>query len=345
MKKIAVISFTEKGRKLSLRISESCSGFIVKRFCFHTHSDSESEVFSDTSIIAKRLFEGFDGLIFVCACGIAVRTISPYIKSKQTDPAVIVVDDCGKFVIPILSGHLGGANVLSKLLADKLCAQAVITTATDTGGKFSPDSFAEANGLLIKNIQASKKIASAILDGEKIGLVSDYEYINKPDEFFTDEICYNGIYIGVDESNSPFPLTLSLIPKNLVLGIGCRKGVFADIIEESVISIFNENGISFERVCAVASIDIKAHEQGLIEFCSRHKLTFNTYSAAELMKVDGDFSSSEFVKATTGVDNVCERSAVKCSGGTLVIPKNSRSGVTVAAAGKPLLIDFERTIL
>lgn len=343
MKKIAVISFTEKGRQISLRISETC-GLDAQRFCFHTHSDSEAESFSDTSAVIGRLFGSVDAIIFVCACGIAVRTISPFIKSKQTDPAVIVLDDCGRFVIPILSGHLGGANELSKTIADKLGTQSVITTATDIGGKFSPDSFAAANDLLIDDLSAAKKIAAAVLDGEKAGFISDYEYVDLPNELSLEEACRTGIYIGTEELY-PYDVTLRLIPKNVVLGLGCKRGTSAQAIEDAVMAALNENGIPFERVCAAATIDIKADEEGMLEFCRSHRLPFFTYSAEELSSADGDFSASDFVKKTTGVDNVCERSAVKCSGGKLIISKTAAEGVTVAAAEKPVLIDFERTIL
>ena len=110
----AVISFTEKGRILSWKIT----GFLneahtAERFCFHTHTDEKSQSFDDVYALAAKLFNTCDALIFVCASGIAVRSIAPHIRSKASDPAVIVIDDCGKFVIPLLSGHIGGANRLS----------------------------------------------------------------------------------------------------------------------------------------------------------------------------------------------------------------------------------------
>ena len=162
----AVISLTEKGRTLSRRIAEIAQFIDTERFCFyHSHSDDDCTGFrtrrtcSDIFQIVRRTF-------FVCACGIAVRSSSLSVF-KNTDPAVIVIDDCGKFVIPILSGHIGGANELARRLAELLGAQAVITTATDTGGHFSPDSFAAANGLIITDMSAAKAIAAAVLDGEK----------------------------------------------------------------------------------------------------------------------------------------------------------------------------------
>lgn len=339
--KTAVISVTEKGRRLSLAISEKLTESDTERFCFHKHCDSKSTSFVKISEIAKTAFQQYDVLIFVCACAIAVRSIAQCVVSKVNDPAVIVVDDTGKYVIPILSGHLGGGNLLAKKLATAIGALAVITTATDNSGKLSPDCFAKANELIIKDMQAAKEIACELLENKPVGLVCDYEYVNKPPELLLDKKCHAGIYIGT-ENAQPFDVTLQLVPNDLTMGIGCKKGTNCQEIHAAVSSILAENNISFERVCAVTSIDLKAHEQGLNEYCEKHSLPFFTYSAEELKAVEGDFSASEFVKSVTGVDNVCERSAVLHSGGQLVIKKHSFNGVTVAVAEKPVIIDFER---
>ena len=110
MKKIAVISLTERGRALSARIAEALPDFENRRFCFAKHTDEHAESFDDLSALTARIFPEYDALIFVCACGIAVRMTAPHLRDKQTDPAVIVTDDRGRYVIPLLSGHLGGAN-------------------------------------------------------------------------------------------------------------------------------------------------------------------------------------------------------------------------------------------
>ena len=280
----------------------------------------------------------------MCACGIAVRAIAPHLRSKTSDPAVIVIDDCVRFVIPVLSGHIGGANELARRLAELLGAQAVITTATDTGGHFSPDSFAAANGLIITDMSASKAIAAAVLYGEKVGFASEYAYINMPEELSADTSCRTGIYVGCCEKD-PFPVTLKLVPRNVVVGIGCKRGTACEAIENAVISALETPGIALERVCSAATIDLKADEAGLLEFCEKHGLKLTAYSAQELMGTAGEFTKSDFVKSVTGVDNVCERSAVRCSGGRLILGKTAADGVTVAAAEIPLTLDFERRML
>lgn len=341
----AVISFTEKGRLLSQKITGFLSEtYTAERFCFHSHNDENAQSFDDVYALSAKLFDACDALVFVCASGIAVRAIVPHIKSKASDPAVIVIDDCGKFVIPLLSGHIGGANRLAQLIAEKIGAVPVITTATDVGGRFSPDSFAKANGLVITDLDAAKKIASAVLDGEKIGLLSEYPCENIPPEISIDETCKIGIYIGTDDEKKPFETTLFLPPKNIVVGIGCKRGTSCEKIEAHIKACFESAKISEERLCAAATIDIKSDEEGLLEFCRMWKIRLLTYSAEELMNVNGNFESSDFVLKTTGTDNVCERSVVR-SGAKLILPKTAKNGVTAALGELPINIDFERKML
>ena len=345
MNQIAVISLTERGRLMSERIAEALPAYEVRRFCFHLHTDENAEAFDDLSFLTRQLFDQYDALIFVCACGIAVRMTAPFIRSKQTDPAVIATDDRGQFVIPLLSGHLGGANALADRIADGIGAKAVITTATDIGGLFSPDSFAKANSLLISDPEAAKRIAAAVLNGETIGLHCVYPYQNLPRELtVTDDASY-GIVIADLDSRDPYPVTLHLIPRNIAVGIGCRKGSSEQQIKDAVDKAFAAHSISTERIFTAASIDLKAEEQGLLRFCAERKIPLRTFAAEELMRVTGVFSHSDFAEKKTGADNICERSAVLCSGGTLVIPKTVHNGVTVAAAETSVEIDFEKRIL
>ena len=342
--KAAIISLTENGRKLSALIAEKAVFTETERYCFHSHSDDDSQSFDSLSGLVSGIFRKYDALVFVCACGIAVRAAAPHLRSKTTDPAVIVTDDCGKFVIPVLSGHIGGANALAERLAGLIGAQAAITTATDTGGRFSPDSFAAANGLIISDMAAAKAVAAAVLDSEKAGFASDYEYTGLPDDLSLSADCRTGLYVGC-ENKTPFPVTLKLVPKNIVLGIGCKRGTPLETIERAVMSALSSAGISIERVTAAATIDLKADEQGLLGFCEKYGLKLTVYTAQELMAVKGDFTSSDYVKSVTGTDNVCERSAVRLSGGELVLRKTALDGVTAAAAEIPLTLDFERKML
>ncbi|MBQ8687660.1 MAG: cobalt-precorrin 5A hydrolase [Ruminococcus sp.] len=343
--KIAVISVTEKGRRLSRRVESLLSRqHMVNRYCFIRHTDEDAADFSDIYGITSNIFTAYHALIFICACGIAVRSIAPHIRSKDRDPAVVVLDDCGRFAIPVLSGHLGGANRLAEILAEKTGMLAIITTATDVGGQFSPDSFAKANQLLITDLKVAKKIAAAVLSGEKIGLYSDYSCRNLPPDIVEDTMCRTGVCISADPSKAPFPVTLNLIPRNIVIGIGCKRGTSCDAIERHVADSLRTAGIDSRRICALSTITIKADEPGLLAYCEKHSLKLHIYTAEELMEVSGNFIASEFVKKQTGADNICERSAVRCSGGKLILRKTSGNGVTAAAAELPVTPDFERKI-
>ena len=345
MKNIAVISLTERGRLLSARIADALQSYDIRRFCFHKHTDEHAEAFDDLSQLTGHLFSVYDALIFVSACGIAVRMTAPHIRSKQTDPAVIAADDRGQYVIPLLSGHLGGANALAVRIAEKTGAQAVVTTATDIGGQFSPDSFAAANHLLISDLHTAKEIAAAVLNGETIGLHTAYPFRNLPPELAVTDTAAYGIVIADAAEDVPYPVTLHLIPQNIAVGIGCKRNTSAQKIRDAVQSAFAENGLSAERIRRAASIDLKAQETGLLQFCADSGIGLQTFSAAALMEIPGEFTHSDFAERVTGADNICERSAVLCSGGRLLFRKTALSGVTVAAAEIPAEIDFEKRML
>lgn len=344
--KIGIVSITSKGRSLSYKMSNFLlKNYSVDRYCYEKNSDENACSFDDIRTLVNNIFSEYDALIFICAVGIAVRCIAGSIKSKVSDPAVVVADDSGKFVISLLSGHLGGANRLTEIIAENTGATPVITTATDTGKKFSPDTFAKANNLVINDMETAKKIASAVLSGEKIGFQSEFMYKNLPDEVRAGTDFRYGIYIGENDSDSSFEITLRLVPKNLVVGIGCKRGTECEKIEKCVKEAFLKNNICTSRICEVATIDIKADEKGLKEFCEKNRFAMHTYTSHQLMETKGEFTVSDFVKSVTGTDNVCERSAVKHSGGKLVIKKYVAYGVTVAVAEMPVEIDFERKIL
>lgn len=347
--KISLIALSEKGisqaEKIRAGISEKYgSEHIVELYCYEKYSACDAVGFESISQLTASIFKKTDAIVFICACGIAVRAVAPCVEYKAADPAVLDLDERGHFVISLLSGHLGGANRLAYIISEILGAEPVITTATDIGGLFSPDSFARANGLLINDMKAAKDIASAVLSGKKIGLYSELPCKNIPDVIKKTSCGRFGLSICENVSFKPFETTLTLIPKNIIIGIGCKKGISVCKIEAHVHDCFRRFGLSEDRIYAAATIDVKKDEEGLIEFCRRKRIPLRFFTAAQLMSVSGNFSSSEFVRKSVGADNVCERSAV-CTGGRLVMPKQAFSGVTVAAAVVERTIDFNREIL
>lgn len=323
-------------------------------------------------------FEQVDAIVFVTASGIAVRSVAEHLTHKSKDPAIVCMDECSKHVISLVSGHAGGANALTQMLADVMWATPVITTATDVEGQFSIDDYAREHNLVVTDWAKAKAISAEVLaTGAKPVWVDEAE-VSQEEEKNACEICKEqkstGIDVGKIENDgceneigvqklqigshqvvitpqdvSVDAQTLQLIPRCIVAGVGCKKGIPVDKIEHAVQDAFAKAGLRMEALCAVASIDLKKEEAGLLEFCETRNVPFEAYTAEELQAVPGTYSASEFVSGVTGVDNVCERSAVKYASehgmnqgeqllgrqakhGELLLRKQAYGGVTVALA-------------
>ena len=328
-------------------------------------------------------FEQVDAIVFVTASGIAVRSVAEHLTHKSKDPAIVCMDECGKHVISLVSGHAGGANALTQMLADVMWATPVITTATDVEGRFSVDDYARKHNLVVTDWEKAKAISAEVLaagaepvwmdarksagEADRVDIRESAGEADRVDERGSageadrvDERESAGEADRVDEresvgeigSGSPLETgcevgvgkglgyrigeriqctmnigayqvivtpektitdakTLQLVPRCIVAGVGCKKGTPVDKIEHAVQDAFAKAGLRMEALCAVASIDLKKEEAGVQEFCKTRNVPFETYTAEELQAVPGTFSASEFVSGVTGVDNVCERSAVK----------------------------------
>ena len=339
--KIAVIAFTVKGCELakkisSLLVNDICTVYAPERLAVSLNLNISGSLDKWT---AER-FTDSEAIVFISAAGIAVRAIAPYIKDKFTDPAVLSADEKGLYVISLLSGHVGGANELTQRIASLISAAPVITTATDINEKFAVDTWAMNNRLFICDRTAAKEVSAALLDGNSIGFISDFPYKGDlPEGLTSDTDLSLGISISVDDTKKPYKNTLRLIPRIVTVGIGCRRGTQYGDIKAAVDNILTENKLSFNSIRALASIDVKADEQGLLEYAGLTGLPITFYSKAELTALKGDFTASSFVLETVGVDNVCERAAAM-GGGKLIIKKTTVSSITVAAAADNLILRF-----
>lgn len=337
--KTAVFAYSRQGCSTAKRIIACLDGEIQAYTMARFAGEDFFSFPQTTQKLYENCFHWADAIVFVGSCGIAVRKIAPYVKNKSTDPAVIVVDELGRFTVSLLSGHIGGANVLTLNLAKKLGATPVITTATDINDRFSVDSWATKQGLLIDDLKAAKMVSAAILEGE-VPLHSDFFINGKlPNGIFLQENGRLGISITY-RRDTRYCTTLRLIPKILHMGIGCRRGTSAETILEVVQRTMDENRIDLQAVQCIASIDLKADEVGLLEFCKSQKLPVSFYSSEILNAVKGDFTPSEFVRSITGVDNICERAAL-IGAEKLIVRKQARNGVTVAIAAEKWEVRFE----
>ena len=344
-----MICFTERGAWVCRRLfhklketGEECEAIIPKRFLREEWKkeglkEREEEFLSQWT---GKMFAEKRAMIFVSATGIAVRAIAPWIRDKMTDPPVVTVDEGAQFVIPLLSGHVGGANELARHIADLLEAVPVITTATDVNGKFAVDLFASAYHMTIIDRKEAKNISAAVLEGKQIGVFSDLPIKKLPDGFVMDRWCEENICITVKDPSFPEKKAsyLRLVPRAVVLGVGCRRGTDPEFMKEKVFALLKEHGIDPAAVKAIASVDVKQDEPAVLGLkqvfdgeCLHQPCEQRFYTPEQLNQVPGDFKESAFVKKQIGVGNVCERSAC-AAGGKLLVEKQAGDGITLAAA-------------
>ncbi len=320
---IAIVSFTSQGAEIVNRIIHNTDDI------FYTYKKGQQPL----GQWVAHMFEICNALIFVGAAGIAVRLIKDCIVSKERDPAVIVVDELGKFTVPILSGHLGGANALALKISNCINSTPVITTATDLNNKFAVDLWAKENNCVIDDIGTIKHISAAVLENEKVGFYSDFPVEGElPDSLEISRQGDLGICVSTDTTKKPFAVTLNVIPKIVTLGVGSRRDIDFKVFESAIVDILERSKVSVKSISAVTSIELKKDEPSILMFAEKYDIPFVTYSAERLNALLGNFTASEFVKNTAGVDNVCERSAVLNSKGRLILGKTTQNGVAAALA-------------
>lgn len=347
--KIYLAAFTEKGCQLAERAADFFRGEGFLPSCCTVKKFAGRQEFSEfpgglKSWTGSGFEENIAAFVFVGAAGIAVRSIAPFVEDKMKDPAVLVVDEAARYVIPILSGHVGRANYFAGMLAEELGALPVITTATDVRNRFAVDVFAGENGLIIGERKLAKEVSAALLSGKEVGFESDFPVRGQlPAGLVGERPGKDGLLVKISVRQDQEENTLHLYPRSVILGIGCRKGIKKEEIEEAVQRFLWENHIAFPAVKGIASIDIKRNEQGLLEWAGERGLPASFYSADTLLKVEGEFLASAFVKQVTGVDNVCERAALSHGAGKktrLIARKFCFHKVTVAAAAEEVIISL-----
>ena len=373
--KLAIISFTENGIKLSQTVAKRLSRRKVTLYtkCSrYTAEDLKVQRVKESLQVwtAQRMAEG-DALLFIGACGVAVRAIAPNLTDKLHDVPVLVMDEEGQYVIPILSGHVGGANELARELADLIDARPVITTATDVQKKFAVDLFAKRNHLEIMNKDGIAKVSAKALAGEQLTIAVRAQNIECYHPKFC-EVCEEDFteaenpllreasmhkndwkVCGVEPplrlvpyvEDQPVDVVVSEMPDNknaliwlrprrYVVGMGCRKNKDTEELLAFYQETLEQAMVEPGEVYALASIEKKKDEPGLLAISERMRIPFFTYTAEELNRVGACVHSSEFVKAQVGVDNVCERAAFAGCGvsGWLIYEKHAFDGMTIAIA-------------
>ena len=290
----------------------------------------------------RSAWNNYDGFVMVMAAGIVTRECAELCRKKTTDPAVVVADELGRHVISLLGGHLGGANRLAEDVASVTGGEAVLTTASDLQGMLAVDEFAARNAMRVLNPETIVRISSAALEGRRIDFVLPESlfrsFYSKVPNFHRVAAPGENPAVVLLESGETVPAlhsgetVLYLKRRRFVLGIGCRKNASPEDLEQTVSSVLEHAGGSWENVVRIATADLKLEERALRDLAARHGVRLVGYSAEELNAVSVPHPSEAAWKSL-GIHSVSEAAALLASGSRkLLIEKTKGNGVTVALA-------------
>jgi cobalt-precorrin 5A hydrolase len=343
-RRYAIVTLTRGALALGRRLSPclpGCDLYLNRRFEADA-AQNEHWIEPPLGELAAELFRRYDCLVWIMACGIVVRGIAPLLRDKASDPAVLVIDERGRFVVSLLSGHLGRANDDARRIATLLGAEPVITTATDVAGSLAVDTLAMRLDCAIDDLEAAKRVTAEIVDGGPVGLTVPWPLDTAlPDNILPvwaeDDLReYRGlIVVSETPPERRHRDQVWLIPRRIVAGVGCRRGKCAADIVAAIRSALDEAALDIRALCALASINLKADEAGLIDAAQSLGVPLRIVSRDDVERLDAAYGASEFVRSAIGVGGVCEPAALLCSGGPLIAPKRGGNGVTVALARRP----------
>ena len=333
--KVAIISVSNKGQKLAIDLKEKLDddSTIIKTDLYHKNVKKYFPI----------LFWEYDAIIAIMASGILIRSIAPLVESKVTDPAIINIDDNGEFVISTLSGHLGGANKLTKKISSLIDATPVITTSTDVNNKLGIDVLAKDFYLSIDNPKEILFFNKAILEGREVSFTVNpnkkfdylFNYLNditleiNVSIYYSSKIEMDEILVSLDDHE------LILKERKIVVGIGCRRGKECKYISDALKKSIKDLNIDNSRINMLSSAEIKKDEEGILKLSDKLNIPVNfvELDKLKLFRSD-DVAKSEFVFSKFGIYGVCEPSALITAGfdSKLIYKKTSYDGVTIAIA-------------
>ncbi|MBG6130276.1 precorrin-4 C11-methyltransferase [Aquimarina sp. EL_43] len=324
--KVAILCFTDQG----LSIAKTLQKEFYRSKLFTTRTVEVNKDIKQINSVAELIedsFHNYDAWVFVGALGICVRSIAPHIKDKASDPAVINVDDQGKFVQAVLSGHIGKANTLTAQISRILNAQAVLSTSSDLQNLWALDTLAETYGWKMKSSIPINKIISLFVNRKSTALIlkvknKGVQYLEKTCPDFVD-VYYDQkdfehsdyeliLYVGYEIMATETPV-LSFYPPCVALGSGCAKDIEPQLLMKGLESALQEQHIAIESIYAIGSATIKNEEQAYLDFAAYHNIPFITYTSEELNTITVA-NPSEVVKKKVGVYGVSEAAAALIAG-------------------------------
>ena len=350
--KIAIIAITRNGALLGQKLAKGLSGtqlLVSSRYAGQAGTEKKSFDPSRLNELITSLWPEYNGFVFIMATGIVVRLVAPLLESKEKDPAIVVMDDAGKFAISLVSGHLGGANELAERCAFASGARAVITTATDANHLPSFDMLAKEQDWVIDDISRVKTLNSLLLDGEEIAVVDSsgrtrcwfhgrgkLSFYDSFDEAIKSRA--SGFLFVTNRNLPPQTQTeksLILRPRNLVLGIGCNRGTSTVEIEALVASQLKRLLLSIKSVACIATAAAKQDEPGLTAFAKQLGVPLVCYDSEQLNSMTAPSPPSQHAFKAIGAIGVAEPAALLASnGGSLLLKKVKSENATLAVAEK-----------
>ena len=369
----AIVAITRQGLTLGERVAGALSdaAVYVPEKLIRERAAVQNAPFvayrGGTGELLGRLFREYDRIVAIFSIGALVRMIAPHLAGKECDPAVVVLDGNGRFVIPVLSGHLGGANALAGELAAALGATPVLTTASDVQQTIAIDLLGRELGWKIEATYEEIVLASAaMVNDEAVAFVQEagsrnwwpghaggragkrpdnlvffdrLEDVSEPDRF--------AALLWISRRAMPKEQAVRFSgrcvvyrpPRRVALGVGCDRGALRATVEETVDAALAECGARASEVAAVASVDLKSDEAALLEMASGRGWTIRFYTAAELAAVEVP-NPSETVRHHTGTPSVSAAAALlgaRADKTRLLVEKCRRCGpdghnVTVSVA-------------
>lgn len=318
--KIAIWSVTRGAGRVAYKLGSEISADIYTLKKFEINNTLQIDNFTDE--LGKQ-FNRYDAHIFIMATGIVIRKIAPLIKSKDVDPAVVVIDEQERFVISLLSGHLGGANELASDLAQQFSLLPIITTSSDITGKIAIDTLSQKMNCEMENLEKAKNITSLIVDNKKVDILLPKNVT------FGENGNSEGVVITSNKENIE---VMRLYPKNLILGIGCRRGTLKEDILKAVDILMKKYNLSYKSIRKIATVDVKADEAGLIDAAKELGHELIIIDRSEILTVESNFKGSEFVKKQIGVTCVSEPCAYLASNknGKFIEQKFIYNGITIS---------------